>query len=753
MATGILDGIRIVDCTIGLTGPEATHLLAEVGADVIKVEPPQGDVTRGTPAFATWNRSKRGVVLDLRDADDLAQLDALLATADVFVHGFRPSEARARGLDDASLAERHPHLIVSAVTGYPANHPDAERSGWDILVQARSGAMDEVDGARPGPIFLRFPLPSWATAYLLVHGILARLLLRQRTGEVGPAHTSLYQGMMAVLAMLWNRGEHIPELMQQKMPLPKGSPGPARMMYECGDGLWVQCVTGFYLDPLLIETVAEMGEGYVDVVNSMPTPEQVEVFARAFKRRPRDEWLASFAVNDVPAAPVLHLGALFTDEQVLLNGHLVDVDDPELGRVRQTLAPYRIEPAPEVRGPAPARGGQALDTVLDADRRAAPSAPTRPRGPLEGVKVLDFGMYLAGPFGPMAMADLGAEVIKVESLTGDAMRVPHQETLFVGCQRGKRSISIDLTRPDSRPVLDRLVRWADVVHHNLRMPAARKLGIDYESLRAINPRLVHCHVSSYGALGPKADWPGYDPVAQAVSGWPVVSSPPGAKPMWYRFGMMDHQCAMASVVPTLLALYDRERTGEGRAVTASLVSGAAETNSETMLVLDGERILPIATIDGEQTGLHAGYRIYPTSDEQWVAVAAVGDARMASLRKVVGVDDDSRLPEAFLAGTADELLDALGEAGVPCELVQRAHEQGFFDAETDQPARLAVSYQHPVYGRFEQPGEAWDFGNLELRIDRPPPLIGQHTEEILAMLGYDEASIATLRDNGVVRTS
>src|SRR5205823_11217209 len=116
-------------------------------------------------------------------------------------------------------------------------------------------------------------------------------------------------------------------------------------------------------------------------------------------------------------------------------------------------------------------------------------------------------------------------------------------------------------------------------------------------------------------------------------------------------------------------------------------------------------------------------------------------------------DDDGRLPDAFLVRTADELLGALEEAGVPCELVQRNHEQAFFDAEIDQPARVAVSYPHPVYGRFEQPGVAWDFGDLELRLDRPPPLIGQHTEEILTMIGYDEEAIATLVDNGIVRTS
>jgi crotonobetainyl-CoA:carnitine CoA-transferase CaiB-like acyl-CoA transferase len=757
MSEGILDGIRIVDCSSGLAGPVATHLLAEVGAEVIKVETPGGDHVRPSAAFATWNRSKKGVVLDLHDESGRANLDQLLATADVLVHGFRPSEARARGLDDASLAERHPHLIVSAITGYPVNHPDAERPGWDILVQARTGAMTEVDGARPGPIFLRFPLPSWAAVYLAASGILARLIVRQRTGTAGPAHTSLYQGMMAVLAMLWHRGDRITDYMKAKMPLPKGFAAPAVSLFQCSDGEWLQTLLGYTVHPLVIETCAEIGEEYTEVLGPIPTPEQVAVFQRVFAQRPRAEWLEALYAGDVPAAPVSPLGSVFRDEQAILNEYVVDVDDPVWGRARQTLAPYSIEPKPAVRSPAP-RLGEHTDEVFESPATAA--APSRPasnsnrpypeRHLLEGVKVLDLGMFLAGPFGPMMLADLGADVIKVEPLTGDRMRVDTQMTLFIGCQRGKRAIALDLHNPDSRPVLERLVQWADVVHHNLRMPAARRLGVDYDSVRAINPRIVYCHASSYGAVGPKADWPGYDPIGQALSGWPVESSPPGAKPMWYRFGMMDHQCAMSSVIPTLLALYRRDRTGEGSFVTSSLLSAATETNSETMLLLDADELAPYAKLDDQQTGLHPGYRIYPVAGDQWVAVAAVGAERMEALRAVAGVHDDGGLVTAFASRNAEELLAALAGAGVPAELVRQDWEQGFFDAEIDRPARIAVAYEHLEFGRLEQPGAFWELGDLPLRLDMAPPILGQHTAEILGDLGFDQSAAQKLAESGVI---
>src|SRR5579862_5879284 len=159
--TRILAGTRVVDCSEGLAGPVATLLLAEAGADVIKVEPPGGDHARAGLGFLTWNRSKRSVVLDLERPEDRGRLDDLLGGADVFVHGFTPSRAVALGLDDATLGARHPHLVTSAIRAWPAGHPSAEGPSDDLLVSARLGLCDEQLGHRPGPIFLRFPFGSW----------------------------------------------------------------------------------------------------------------------------------------------------------------------------------------------------------------------------------------------------------------------------------------------------------------------------------------------------------------------------------------------------------------------------------------------------------------------------------------------------------------------------------------------------------------------------------------------------------------
>src|SRR3974390_491279 len=189
--SAILDGIRIVDWSEYIAGPVATRLLAEAGADVVKVESPIGDRARwlNPTGFAAWNRSKRNVVLDFDCKEGKVELEALLKDADVFVHEFTPQRAEELDVDDDSLAARHPSLIVASITGMPFDHPDVELlSNDDFIVQAQVGMLSEVPGLREGPTFVSLPLPSWHAVYLLAAGIVARLELRTRTGRSGAVH-------------------------------------------------------------------------------------------------------------------------------------------------------------------------------------------------------------------------------------------------------------------------------------------------------------------------------------------------------------------------------------------------------------------------------------------------------------------------------------------------------------------------------------------------------------------------------------
>jgi crotonobetainyl-CoA:carnitine CoA-transferase CaiB-like acyl-CoA transferase len=738
-AGGILDGTRIIDMSTGISGPVATMLLAEVGADVVKVEQPTPGHDRDEPGFRTWNRSKRSVALDLATDDGRASLEQLLGVADILVHELGPAAAKAAGLDDASLAARHPNLIVSSVLSWPANHPDADRPIDETLAMARLGIFDEqLPWLRGGPTYLRFPLGSWGAVYTAASGLVARLISRGRTGIAGPAHTSLVQGAMVPMGMHWSRAETpSPPL---AIGFPKEGRGSQITIYECGDGGWIH-VMG---NPMQVPRIAEFVTNYVDEgpIPFASTHPQIEwtnpatALVANFRTAPRQVWLDEMWANDVPVQPCLRFGEIFDDEQARANEYIVDFDDPVEGHISIGGKPLTVTPPQTIKGPAPAHGTHTSEVLGEWTAPASAPAGTgiATRFPLEGVKVLDLGNYLAGPYAPQMLADLGADVVKLEAATGDPMRPGAWP--FAGCQRGKRGLALDLKAPDSRPALEAALRWADIVHHNLRMPAARRLGLDYESVKKINPDVVFCHTSSYGPVGPRADWPGYDQLFQAQCGWEVAGAGADNPPAWMRFGFMDHQCAMSSTVATLLALYHRDRTGQSQAVAGSLLGAGSLTVSETFKRADGT-LVPRPTLDSLQTGVSAGRRIVEL-DDGWIALAADQPDQIAALEHVT-----------LVGRKVNDALDDLDAAGVPAEQVRLEQRYRFFDDAANRAAKLVAEYQHAEWGKLEQPGALWYFGNQEVQLHLAPPALGEHTVEVLRAFGLDQGAIDTLISDGV----
>jgi crotonobetainyl-CoA:carnitine CoA-transferase CaiB-like acyl-CoA transferase len=219
--------------------------------------------------------------------------------------------------------------------------------------------------------------------------------------------------------------------------------------------------------------------------------------------------------------------------------------------------------------------------------------------------------------------------------------------------------------------------------------------------------------------------------------------------MWHRFGFMDHQCALASVVATLLALYRRGETGEGQFVSGSLLGSGALTISETYLRADGQ-LAPVAGLDSDQTGSGPGYRIVQLSDG-WIAVAAQTVEQQAALCRVAGTSDIHQVPTVFGDRKCDELLTDLEAAGVPCEPVRQQQRFPFFDDPANRSAGLVAEYQHAEWGKLEQPGALWYFGDLGVRLDYAPPALGEHSADILNEIGLSTAEIERLVAAGVAR--
>jgi crotonobetainyl-CoA:carnitine CoA-transferase CaiB-like acyl-CoA transferase len=759
---GALEGLRVVDLTTGLAGPLATMTLGDHGADVVKVEPAAGDPHRSYAGSVVTNRGKRSVVIDLENPVERDRLLELIGTADVLVESFAPGHLAARGLGYEAVANDFPALVYCSLTGYPRATDSADRPAIDILVQARSGQQFEQPGFRPGPIFLHAPLPSIAASYLTVEGILAALYVREITGRGQWVETSLYQGVLAFTTQLW---QDVETKADPWMEIPRA---PQPNIYECADGLWVHSMhmaLGRGKDRSAIWKILGIDPG-PEGVDLARIAEHDIVVSQAIKRINRQDLLDQFWANGIPIAPVRPAHEALLDEQVVNNGMSVEVADPVHGLVRQAGLSFRLHgaPTPVIQNPQPAIG-EHTDEVLGAIKSFEPRARTmRPAKrslahALEGVEVLDMGNFLAGPFGPMLLGDLGATVYKLESPDGDQMR--HVTQPFNGCQRGKLDIVADLKTPEGLEIAHRLIRRVDVVHHNMRPGVAERLGVDYATAKKLNPSIIYCHTTMWGNDGPRASWPGYDQLAQSSCGLEYDLGGEGNPPNWYRFGMCDQGCATQSALAVLMALYWRERTGEGQMVDTSIVNAGVYFNTDAWIGPNGWSERPRS--DQQQTGLAPLYRLYQTSDG-WVALACLGESHWSALarawpqvladgrfqdpsaRRENAAGLAERLSELFAVRTAKEAFEDLDRAGVPIEIADPDLGRTWFDQPDLIAAGLVADYRHPRYGRFRQFGHLINFSQTPGRIFGPPPLLGQHSREILADLGYSPEEIDGLRE-------
>jgi crotonobetainyl-CoA:carnitine CoA-transferase CaiB-like acyl-CoA transferase len=363
----------------------------------------------------------------------------------------------------------------------------------------------------------------------------------------------------------------------------------------------------------------------------------------------------------------------------------------------------------------------------------------------------------------MLLSDLGADVIRV-----DNVKAPRSTTnqAWAASQRGKRSITLDLKSSDGRVVAEELIASADVIHHNMRPGVAERLGIGYQDARAVNPSIIYCHVTGFGATGPLAAFPGCDQMGQALSGLEhaQVATPAGGHPTWIRLGICDHAAAIFSVLGVLQAVYRRERDGEGAFVEANITSAAAFLVSHVAV---GTSVTRFPELDGQQTGLGPLYRLYQTAD-RWLCLAAIRAEHWPALCIAVGLPElvaDSNfigpqardlnrgaladhLSRAFRSRSGVEWVSILDSMGVPAELVSETFMDEWFDHPDIVSQGWVAKYDHPDWGRTEQVGRLWNFSATPSRLFGPPVTHGQHSAQILAELGYSTEKIQQLAARG-----
>jgi formyl-CoA transferase/CoA:oxalate CoA-transferase len=398
-----------------------------------------------------------------------------------------------------------------------------------------------------------------------------------------------------------------------------------------------------------------------------------------------------------------------------------------------------------------------------------PNAP----GPLADIRVLDLTRALSGPYATMILGDLGADVIKVEDIWhGDDTRrwgPPFQgddAAYFLSINRNKRGLSVDLKAPAGRDLVRRLAAASDVLMENFRPGTAARLGLGYAELARENPRLIYASISGYGQTGPSAELPGYDAVAQAVSGMMSVTGEPDGEPVRGGTSLADVGAGMWALIGILAALHAREASGRGQLIDVSLLDGQV-----AWLSYVAGKYFATGETPGRHGSAHENltpYQVFPTADAP-LMVAVGSDGLWRRFAAATGLDDLAedpryatnpdrvrnratlipRITQALAAAGCAEWTDRLTAAGVPAGPVNTV------PAALEHPQVIAremvVEIEHPVAGKLRTLGSPIKLSGQPASIRRPPPVLGQHTDEILAEAGFTPAEVAELRQAGVIR--
>jgi crotonobetainyl-CoA:carnitine CoA-transferase CaiB-like acyl-CoA transferase len=767
----------------------ATRILADLGADVVKVELDGGDVGRSRAPFAGdvaaadrslaflyRNANKRGVTLGADAAAASDRLDALCAAADVLVENLPRPRAAALGLAPDAVRTRHTHLVHVVIADFGLEGP---RAGWRLEALpafAASGALFASGFADRPPCWLPGYLAHDCASLFAVVGTLAAILERGRSGRGQTVDVSVQEAAIHALHP-WS----IPAADYQRVypPLPAVAPRNADGAYSVlptADG-YVRGLPatprqwGAFVELLGVEALGE--PEWTRSLYRLANADVIRLLAsEAVRERPRAELLAQARALDVPMVPVNRPEEFVLEEQTRVRGYFRRTGFPHVGEAPFAAPPFNFGATPAaLTRPAPHPGAN--------DASFAPREAIRVRersGPvLGGVRVVDLGVGVAGPEVGWILAELGAEVAKIESRANlDFLRrvtvepdAVNRSWTYNDASRGQRSVCLDLRTDRGRAVALDLCAAADVVIENNRGGVARRFGLDYEDVRARRPDVIYYTTQAFGRGGPLAEVSAFGPLNSAFAGvtW-LWNHPDAPYPGGCALNHPDHTAAKLGAGIILAALEHRGRTGEGQMIEMSQAESAAYLLGDVYLheTCTGRRVEQAGNTS-PYAAPHGVYRCQ--GEDRWVAIAVVSDDDWQAFRRELGWPDDASLAtaEGRLARrseldarvedwtrtrTAEEVAERLQAAGVSAMPVQNGDDHR---ADQHLAARGGiVTVDHPEIGPERHIGNPLRFSALKPTPAGRAPLMGEHTRDVLTRwLKLTEADVRALETDGTCR--
>jgi crotonobetainyl-CoA:carnitine CoA-transferase CaiB-like acyl-CoA transferase len=776
VSEGLLASVRVLD--LGSASSDGVgRLLADLGADVLKIEMPGGsEARRALPgvagesiAFAVHNANKRSAVLDPGSADDRRRLIELAGTADIVVDSGNPGTTAAFGTSCAALAVQFAHLVVLSVTDFGTTGPYSSRQATDAVLYAMSTSLSRTGPTTGRPVLPPDGVASGTAAVQAAWAALAAYFRRLRDGSGEYIDFSRFEGVLQSLDPPFGSEGQAAVGLKSAGELWRGRPRNQHIypIFACKDGHVRICLLSARQWRGMRDWLGEP-EQFADpkfdtiAARYAASRELNAAIADLFAGQTMDTLVAGGQSRGVPVAAVLTAAETLASEHFRAVDALSDVPIAADTTVTAPVGPIVVDGrrAGLVR-PAPALGADEPDWATDSFATGA--GDTGVQRPFDGLRILDLGVIVAGGELGRLFADLGAEVIKVESAaypdglrqTAPGMTMSRSWALT---HRNEQSLGLDLRHPEGAEIFRRLVADADAVFANFKPGTLDSLGFSYERLREVNPRIVLAESSAYGATGPWSDRMGYGPLVRAATGVTWLWTSPDAEPgSFYDATTVfpDHVAARLTAVAALAAIIRRERTGTGAHVHIPQAE-AAVGQLATAYVAEAARTAGVPVTDDES--IHG---VYPCAGEdEWCVISVRSGAERAALSAAIGRDDLPGQRTPFIAAVSEwtttrdkaDVTEILQRAGVPAGPMNRA-----VDIPADPQVafrRLYTDMTHPLFdaSMLSETGPA-PYTRIPAAELRPAPMPGEQTRQICAeVLGLSADETDRLIADGVLFT-